>query len=147
MTATAFDPALFRTQFDAYACTQTYPDTLLSRFWIMGSAFISPNNGNSRVLTQAQAQLCNDLMCAHLLKSRDMLNSGQVTAPVTGATEGTVSMQLMPPPAKSAFGYWLATTPYGAELRALLGVIAGVGFYVGGLPEKSALRRVGGYFG
>jgi hypothetical protein len=74
------------------------------------------------------------------------ITEGNAPGVMTGATEGTVSVSLQAPPAKDAFSWWLATTPYGAQLRALLLARSAGGFYVGGLPERAAFRKVGGIF-
>ncbi len=144
MTTTAFNLANFRAQFPEFAAV---PDATLQAYWNTGTAFVSKYNGDTCIYTQEQAQLANDLMCAHLTALSLKIASGQVAGIMTQATEGTVSISLMPPPVKSAFGFWLAQTPYGAELRALLDLLASLGFYIGGSPERAAFRKAGGWFG
>lgn len=65
---------------------------------------------------------------------------------VNSATEGSVSVGMTPPPAKNMWQWWLATTPYGVQLMALLQSLTVGGFIVGGAPELGAFRRVGGVF-
>jgi len=142
---TAFNEANFRAQFPAFADTVKYPSATLSLSWTTGTDFISQNNGIFNY-NQAQAQYANDLMCAHLLYINTAVLNGQNTGVVTGAAEGTVNVTFMPPPVKSAFQYWLASSPYGQQLRALLRVVAGVGMYVGGSPEQQGYRKIGGVF-
>jgi hypothetical protein len=75
-----------------------------------------------------------------------MLASGTNPAVITSATVGEVTIGIEPPPIKNQFTYWLSSTPYGMQLLALLNVKGVGGISVGGLPEKSAFRRVGGVF-
>jgi hypothetical protein len=145
MTTPVYNDTNFRAQFPVFANMTTYPEAMLSGYWAMGSAYISTNNVNC-VWTSAQAQLANDLMAAHLAQSFTLINNGVPVVLVQGSTEGSVTVSVTPPPVKSSFGYWLATTPYGMQLRALLKAVAGVGLYVGGLPERSAFRKVAGIF-
>ena len=58
-----------------------------------------------------------------------------------------VTVTNMPPPVKNGWQFWLATTPYGMQLWALLKRMAGAGLYIGGLPERRAFRKVFGTFG
>lgn len=140
----AYNDANFRAQFPAFANTTTYPEAMLSGYWTMATAYINENGGPGWMRNSAQLQLALDLMAAHLAQSYTLINAGVPTVVVQGSTEGTVSVSMTPPPIKSAFGYWLATTPYGMQLRALLDVMASVGFYVGGSIERYGFRKAGG---
>lgn len=140
----AFDVASFRSQFPEFANSTTYTDNQLSAYWSMAIQYISPEDGY--VLSGDVLQLALNLLTAHLAKSFTMINAGQTTAIVNGSSEGSVSVSLTPPPAKNAFQWWLATTPYGMQLRSILSIKSAAGFYIGGLPERSAYRKVGGVF-
>ena len=138
-TIITFDVAAFRYEFPAFANPVTYTDTLLQSYWDAATCFISANNygwlnGDCR-------HRALDLMTAHMTQLGTMVANGQSVGVVTQAKVGEVMVQVMPPPAKSAFKYWLYMTPYGAQLAALLAVKAVGGLYVGGLPEKSAFRK------
>lgn len=146
MTLPSYNDADFRAQFPAFADTTAYPEATLAGYWTMGTVYINENGGPGWECNLAQLQLALDLMAAHLAQSYTLINTGVPSVIVTGSTEGTVTVSMLPPPVKSAFGYWLATTPYGAQLRALLRVVAGVGLFVGGSPERSAFRKAGGRF-
>ena len=98
------------------------------------------------LITGDTLQLALNLMTAHLAQSFTMIGSGTNPGVVTGAAEGSVNVQMMPPPVKSAWQYWLATTPYGTQLWALLSMLTVGGFTIGGLPETSGFRRVYGVF-
>lgn len=145
MTATVYTDSAFRAQFPAFANTTTYPQATLSGYWTMGVAYISDVNVGA-VWKQAQAQLANDLMAAHLAYIYQLTNAGGSTGVTTGATEGSVSVTLLPPPAKTAYGFWLSQSPYGQQLAALLKQMAGVGFLVGGSYERQGFRKIGGIF-
>jgi hypothetical protein len=88
------------------------------------------------------------LMVAHLLQLQAAATSGGGgTGPIASATIGGVSVSFQAPPTgSSAYKYWLFTTPYGAQLAAMLARCAAGGVYVGGAPERAAFRRVGGGF-
>jgi len=59
----------------------------------------------------------------------------------TGSNIDGISVQKLPPPVKNAFGWWLAQTPYGQMVSALLAV-AGVGGVRPGLVAVKALGMV-----
>lgn len=153
MTATAYNDANFRAQFPVFANTTTYPMATLSMYWTMGSAYVNVNNAGAAYITQDQAQLANDLMAAHILQFFLNANNGaeagagsNSTGITTSATEGSVSVGLMPPPVKGMWEYTLAQTPYGQMLMSLLESLSMGGLSVGGLPERSAFRKVAGVF-
>lgn len=95
---------------------------------------------------------CDDtawfLMVAHLLQIQAAAaNSGGGSGPVASATVGGVSVSFQAPPyGSSAYKFWLFTTPFGAQLAALLARCSAGGVYVGGAPERAAFRQVGGGF-
>ncbi len=143
--APSYNDPTFRAQFPAFANATTYPEAMLAGYWTTGTAYISADGGPGWCKA-AQLQRGCDLMCAHLAQIATQLANGQPIGVMTAATEGSVSITMQPPPAKTAFGYWLASTPYGIELRGLMGILAGVGFYVGGSLERQGFRKIGGGF-
>ena len=144
MSTHAFVSGDFRTQFPEFANTTTYPDSMLNGYWLMACAYLSPNDGI--ILNGDQLQIALYMMTAHLAKSFSMLNAGQNSVVVSGSSEGSVSVSLTPPPAKTAYQWWLSTTGYGAQLRALMLVIGAGGAMAGGSLERSAFRKAGGLF-
>jgi hypothetical protein len=145
-TPPSYNDANFRAQFPAFANPTTYPEALLQGYWTMGTAYINQDGGPGWRRNPAQLQLALDLMGAHLAQSYTLINAGVPSVVVQGSTEGTVTVSMTPPPVKTAFGWWLATTAYGAQLRALLQVVGSVGFYVGGSIERAGFRKAGGGF-
>ena len=145
MSTPVYTDTAFRLQFPEFADTDAYPATSLSQWWTMGTSYLATNQPGW-AWSAAQQQLANDLMGAHLAKSFSLITGGTVPGVTQSASEGSVSVSMVPPPANSAFGYWLATTAYGQQLRALLMVMAGPGLYVGGSPERSGFRKAGGVF-
>lgn len=143
--APSYNDANFRAQFPAFADPTKYPEAMLAGYWTTGTAYINPEGGPGWC-NAAQLQRALDLMCAHLAQIATQLANGQPLGVMTAATEGSVSITLQPPPTKTAFGYWLASTPYGIELRGLLAIVGGVGFYVGGSLERAGFRKIGGVF-
>lgn len=138
--SSSFNEVNFRALFPAFADVTAFPTVSLQANWTMGTAYIKGGCGWS----VEQLQLANDLMAAHLSLLSSNIAKGIPNGVMTSATEGSVSIGLTPPPTASAFGYWLSSTPYGAQLRALLKVVAGVGLYVGGSYERASYRKAGG---
>lgn len=145
MAQHTFDVTAFRAMFPAFADPLKYPDATLQMWWTMAIQYIS--DMDNCVIEGDTLQLALNLMTAHLAQSFTMLANGQTNPGIiTGATEGSVSVSMTPPPAKNMWQYWLATTPYGQQLQALLSALVVGGFTIGGLPETAALRRVFGVF-
>jgi hypothetical protein len=139
-----FDIAAFRLAFPAFADTTKYPDATLQGFWDASCCYVSPVD-YGWLHGDCRARALN-LMTAHIAQLSTMAASGQPIGVGQSATVGAVSVSMVPPPIKSGFQYWLAITPYGMQLWALLNVKGAGGLYIGGLPEKSAFRKVGGVF-
>lgn len=102
--------------------------------------------------TSARGCTCSEqmwlLMVAHLLQLGANAESGGAgpQGQLSSATIDKVSVAFVAPPSTSSWTYWLNGSPYGQQLAALLAACSGGGFYVGGLPERSAFRSVGGIF-
>ena len=144
MAVVTFDVDQFRGEFPAFADTTKYPDPILQGYFDAACCYIGPADyGYLRGDCRRQALY---LLTAHLTQLGYAAAAGQNPGPVTSATVGEVSVATMQPPAKSQWQYWLASTPYGARLWALLNVKRAGGFAVGGLPEKSGFRKIGGTF-
>ena len=147
MSTITFDAATFRVLFPQFANAASFPDVKLQADFDMATAYVSADTyGDMPVAARGQAL---NLMTAHLLALGVIIAQnnyqGQVGI-VTGAVVDHVQITLTPPPVKSQWQWWLNTTPYGAQLVGLLQAQAAGGFYVGGLPERAAFRKVGGYF-
>lgn len=105
--------------------------------------FISTHNCGR--LTDEQRKAAIYLMTAHLslLYQRNMTAaaSGNATGGAGGlvasASVGEVSVGYQQiPTGNDMFDYWLATTPYGQQLLALLSMLSSVPFYFGGSLER-----------
>lgn len=144
MAVHVIDLAAFRALFPAFSNATTYPDALLTLRFTEGTMYLGAYDGC--LLAGDQLQLALNYMTAHLQASADMLARGQTAVIVTGSTIDKVQVQMMPPPIKSGWQWWLLTTPYGAQLWALLSFRSAGGFYIGGSAERAAFRKVGGRF-
>jgi hypothetical protein len=147
MTTITLDPAAFRALFPQFADAAKWPDAALSIQFGAATGYVSADTyGDMPVAARTNALY---LMTAHLLALGVIIAqnnySGQVGV-VQGAVVDHVQITLTPPPVKSQWQWWLNTTPYGAQLLGLLEAQAAGGFYVGGLPERAAFRKVGGIF-
>lgn len=148
MSLHTLDIATFRLLFPAFADATKFPTPYIQAQWDMGTGYIGAYDGC--LLSGASLQNALNLMTAHLLAINVILAAGGAAAQVTvtiGATIDKITVSAMPPPATSGWAWWLNTTPYGAQLWALLGFKSAGGWYVGGLPERRAFRKVGGTFG
>jgi len=146
MATHSLDIAAFRAQFQAFADVSVYPDATLEVFWTAGTTFLGSADGC--LLAGDPLQQALNYMTAHVLALSDTANSGGAPGPVTSSTIDKVSVDFAPPPFRnSGWRYWLAQTPYGQALWALLTLKSAGGFYYGGNPERSSFRRVGGGFG
>lgn len=136
--------AAFRLQFPAFSNVTTFPDATIQMYFDMATNYASTNDygflrGTSRTLTLY-------LLTAHLLAISGAIAAGQPLQVMAGATEGSVSISFVPPPAKNGWQWWLSATPYGQQLWALLCAVSVGGFYVGGAYNRLAFRRPDGSF-
>ncbi|CNH75861.1 Uncharacterised protein [Yersinia pseudotuberculosis] len=133
----------FRERFPAMSDVIVFPDGLILHQSAMAQCFISVGP----TLRGDCYQMAIYLMTAHLVWSDYLIRQGQTTAGiVTGATVSKVSVSITPPPSGSAWQFWLSTSPYGLQLWAFLNIKSAGGAYIGGLPERTAFRKVGGVF-
>lgn len=138
------DTALFRKLFPEYVSPDAYPDDVLAVRYDEATNYLDPNACG---LPAAKVAYGLMLMTAHLQRlARMVADASAPVGVVTQAQVDKVSVTLAPPPARGEWGYWLAQTPYGTQLSGFLSANAAGGFYVGGLPERSAFRNVGGVF-
>ena len=142
--AITFDVTVFRSQFPAFVSETTYPDATLQAFFDVATCYVSAVDQGR--LTGACRQYALNAMTAHLVAISDLAAAGSTPAFVTSTTVGSVSVSVQPPPNTSQWQWWLNLTPYGQQLQALLTQAAVGGFLVGGSPERSPFRQVGGGF-
>ena len=80
------------------------------------------------------------LMTAHLVSLESNNASGNSSSigcgQVASASVGGVSVSKALPNNRTELDYWLNMTPYGMQLLALLSMLSGVGFYIGGQREN-----------
>ena len=141
MAAHAIDQMSFRAQFPEFA---SITDGQVALYADMASQYMDPNDGF--MISGGALQLALSLMTAHLAKSFVLINLGKTSVVVAGSSEGSVSVSLQAPPAKSGWQWWLSTTPYGSQLWALLQIKTAGGAMVGGSYERASFRKAGGVF-
>lgn len=134
----------FRVVFDKFSDEATYPDTLLNAQYTMGTCYVS--NNDDGFLSVECRELALQLMLAHLLFIRDLINSGAPSGQVVSAGEDGVSVSLTPPPNESQFSWWLNISPYGQQLNTMLEINTVGGAYLGGSSERQGFRKIGGIF-
>lgn len=154
------DVATFRLLFPAFANPQQFPEAYISAQWDMATSYIAP--WDNCFISGKHLQNALNLLTAHLMQLN--VNMGQgggsssggaggsgdscgaVVGVVTGATIDKVSVQMAAPTTRNGWQYWLASTPYGMQLWALLKALSAGGFYIGGRPERAGFRKIGGRF-
>ena len=146
MTTHTFDVVAFRSHFPVFASDTKYPDGQLSGYFTMATSYIYPVDWC--LLQGDDLQLALDLMTAHLTWTNKLVGMGMTaTGILSGSGIDKVNVSMTPPPATNAWQHWLATTPYGMQLWALLRAKSRGGYTAGKLPERLGFRRVGGGFG
>lgn len=142
--AITFDVNLFRSQFPAFADPVTYPEATLQAFFDVATCYVSDVDCGR--LMGACRQYALNAMTAHLVAISDLAAAGGTPAFVTSSTIGSVSVSVQPNQNTSQWEWWMNLTPYGQQLQALMNQAAVGGFVVGGSPERSPFRQVGGGF-
>ncbi|MDR1367918.1 MAG: DUF4054 domain-containing protein, partial [Candidatus Accumulibacter sp.] len=131
-------PDGFRARFPEFSDAEKYPDAIVSVFLFRSRNWLSVSSGGDDPYY---------LLAAHFLILSGMRAAGESQFGITtSASVGSVSVSVQAPQTKKAWQAWLAGTPYGQELWAWLSLKSAGGWSVGGLPERSAFRKVGGIF-
>lgn len=120
--------------------------SMLPGWWTQATNYVTNADSNYGLLVGVDVVFALNLMTAHIAKSFKLINAGQAQVVLRGASEGPVNIQMEPPPAKTMWQWWLATTPYGQQLLAFLDVQSAGGFYIGGSCERQGFRKAGGRF-
>lgn len=138
------DTAAFRAMFPALADDAVYSNAMLLLWWDAAALHLS----EGWMLSGATYDLARKLLTAHLVHlAHGIASSGSVGTSggaVQSASEGSVSVSFTTPPTKTAWQFWLSSSPYGLQLWAMLTIAGSGGVYIGGLPEREAFRKVGG---
>jgi hypothetical protein len=154
MADPTYNDALFREMFPEFKDKTEYPESLIEAYYDMATLFIMGGSCPWSALSGKRLAAALNMLTAHLLvlgRQRDPDSGGESATGmqggfITSATVGEVSVAALAPPAKDGWEWWLAGTPYGQELWALLKLLAVGGFALGGLPEREGFRKVGGVF-
>lgn len=148
-----YDDALFRGQFPAFADAVKYPPIQVEAYWDMATLFITNNESPYNTIRGKLLATALNMLTAHLLSLAAQDKAAGGAAPganqggfTTSATIGEVTVAKLAPPASDGWEWWLASTPYGQMLWALLQLKAVGGFSVGGLPERDSFRKASGVF-
>jgi hypothetical protein len=139
-----YDDALFRAQCPEFADETKYPPALIQMYWDQATCIVS-NEDYGPLMGDCRALGLN-LLTAHLLKISQNIMKGKQGGYVVSSTIDKISVQRLAPPSVSEFDWWLNQTPYGQQLLVMLEVHTVGGFSFGGLPERSAFRKVNGVF-
>ena len=136
---------LFRKMFSEFELEGKYPNEVLEIWFGIASGHLP----KSRSFSEKSYNYALMLMVAHLISLNEKSaseSSGGNSGIVTSASEGSVSVSFSAPPTQNGWEFWLSSTPYGLQLWALLQQMSSGGRYIGGLPERSAERKVGGVY-
>jgi hypothetical protein len=135
-----FDVAAFRVLFPAFSSVTLYPD----------ESILAASEA-AKCMMDSHSCGCDtfgwQLMTAHILQNGRNISTGTAHGgQISSSTIDKVSVTMTTLTTRSAFDYWLSGTPYGLNLLALLAKCSSGGAYIGGSPERSAFRSVGGRF-
>jgi len=139
----------FRAQTPQFADTTKYPDSTLQLQFDIATSYVTADtygDMSEAVRTHAIYLTMAHLLALGVIIAQNVAGGGGQVGIVQSATIGSVSVTMQPPPIRGQWRWWLNTTPYGAQLVALLEMQSAGGFFVGGLPERAAFRKVGGVF-
>lgn len=129
----------FRAAFPAFNNANTYSEPMLQMYYDTAGLYI--NNTAYGFLSQAGAtQFSLYLLMAHLLQLGNQIAAGAGGGITISATIDKISTALQQVPLKNQWQYWLASTPYGAQLLALLQVKSVGGFYVPGGAGRAGFK-------
>lgn len=137
--AYSFDPTAFVAMFPAFATTPN--TTVLGMLWDQAGQYIDNAKRNCGPGLACTTPLALNLMTAHLAQLFNQAAAGIDSGILTSATIDKITTTIMPPPVANQWQYWLASTPYGAQLLALLQVKSVGGFYVPGGPGRAGFRN------
>lgn len=140
----SFNIPLFREQFPAFTDPIAYPDATLTAYWDVAILYV--NSMDSCLLNGDALQYAINAMTAHLAYLTPLIIAGEKPGFETDATIDKISVAIMPPPVSNFWNFWLSSSPYGQALLAFLRVQTAGGLMTGGLPEISAIRKIGGIF-
>lgn len=149
MSDIAFDPAAFRKLFPVFKDVGCFPDAVLQGWFTTACLYVSNQDSACFVVNGDTRAYALNLMTAHVGFMWKAAANGEPTGIVTQATIDKITVAVKAPPIQdgSMLQFWLAQSPFGQQLLALLGMKAAGGLYIGGLPERYGFRRVGGGFG
>lgn len=138
MANVSLSVAEFRQQFPAFSDTTKYSDEFIQAQMNIAQLYISPEE-NCLVKNEILKQMIY-LMTAHLVALNSNLANGSSSnvggGQIASASVGGVSVSKAIPNNRTELDYWLNLTPYGMQLLALLSMLTGVGFYMGGQQEN-----------
>lgn len=145
MATHELDIAAFRAAFPQFASEAVFPDATITLRWTEATVYIGADDGC--LLSGAALQLALEYLTAHLMASFVIIGRGQTPGVITDSRVDKVAVSVAPPPTRDGWRYWLATTPYGMALWALLTARSAGGWYAGGRPERLGFRGIAGRFG
>lgn len=145
MSTHVFNYPLFQAQFPDYASAPL--ESVLDVYFDLATSFVNPNDNWCGGLKASTLDYALNCLVAHYCYINNQIAMGQDTVIVTAAGIDKVTVSLLAPPVKNMFQYWLATSPYGKQLLALLSAKSAGGWYVSkGITERRAFRKAGGTF-
>jgi Protein of unknown function (DUF4054) len=137
--AFAYNDAAFRILFPALANTSVYPAATLSAYFTQAGLYVA--NTNFGFLAWAGATLpALNLLTAHLAYLGNQIAQGQTNGITIAASIDKISTQMQQAVLKNQWQYWLASSPYGQQLLALLQVQSVGGFSVPGSIGRAGFR-------
>lgn len=142
MAIHTFNVDAFRAMFVAFADPVKYPAEVLTGYFSIASCNVTLCD--NEIIHGKCLDVAINLMTAHVAYILSLAATGKAQVGIqTAAGVDKVSISAQAPPIKSAWQQWLSLSPYGLQFWAMMQMKAAGGFYIGGLPETMAFKKVG----
>ncbi len=135
------DIKAFRLKYPQFADEIKYPDAYLLNFWEFAECLIS--------FVCKCSDKARELLVAHLASldpSKSSEEGNGSSGVIASASIDKVSVSFAQNPTSSEWAWWLNKSSYGELLSMLLRQCSVGGDYIGGYPERSGFRKIGGGF-
>lgn len=136
--AFSYDDTQFRAAFPAFANQAIYPAVTLQGYYCAAQSFVQ--NTKYGWLGCCGTPQALNLLTAHFATLAAQIAQGMTPGIETQASIDKISVSVMEPPIKNMWQYWLAQTPYGQQLLALLQSKTVGGFYAAGGPGRAGFN-------
>lgn len=134
-----YNDAEFRALFPAFSNTSTYPEIMLKAYFTQAGYYVA-NQDYGPLAWVGATLFALYLLTAHIAQLGTLVAAGQTPGVTISATIDKISVGLQQAILKNQWQYWLASTPYGQQLLAMLQAQSVGGFYAPGGIGRAGFR-------